>query len=133
MFIAIFRYNLLGIIDMAREYIVDRLSEGVIAVDSEGRLQYYNEHAKELYPEITKNADSVVNKLKDYIARGETISIGDSFFTPEEKELYIDGEMIGKLYALVDTTALKQREYKLKADAEILEMAANTMKDRLTQ
>ena len=30
------------------------------------------------------------------------------------------------------STALKQREYKLKADAEILEMAANTMKDRLT-
>lgn len=132
MFIAIFRYNLLGVIDMAREYIVDRLSEGVIAVDSDGRLQYYNEHAKELYPEITKNADSVVNKLKDYITRGETITIGDSFFTPEEKELYIDGEIIGKLYALVDTTALKQREYKLKADAEILEMAANTMKDRLT-
>ena len=39
MFIAIFRYNLLGIIDMAREYIVDRLSEGVIAVDPDGRLQ----------------------------------------------------------------------------------------------
>ena len=46
MFIAIFRYNLLGIIDMAREYIVDRLSEGVIAVDPDGRLQYYNEHER---------------------------------------------------------------------------------------
>lgn len=131
-FIAIFKYNLLGIIDMAREYIVDRLSEGVIAIDSEGRLQYYNEHAKELYPDITKDADSVVNRLKEAIAKGDTISIGDRFFTPEEKELYTDGEMIGKLYALVDTTALKQKEYKLKADAEALEMAANSMKDRLT-
>ena len=59
MFIAIFRYNLLGIIDMAREYIVDRLSEGVIAIDPDGRVQYYNEHAKELYPEIEIKPESV--------------------------------------------------------------------------
>ena len=38
MFIAIFRYNLLGVIDMARDYIVDRLSEGVIALDCDDKL-----------------------------------------------------------------------------------------------
>ncbi|MCR5341737.1 MAG: GHKL domain-containing protein [Butyrivibrio sp.] len=132
MFIAIFRYNLLGIIDMAREYIVDRLSEGVIAVDSEGGLQYYNEHAKELYPEINKDPAGVVDKLKEAIVKGETIIIGDRFFAPEEKELFAEGEVIGKLYALVDTTVLKQREYKLKADAAIIEMAANGMRERLS-
>lgn len=130
-FIAIFRYNLLGIIDMAREYIVDRLSEGVIAVDSDERLQYYNEHVKELYPEIGVNSDGIVKRLQDAIAKGETIEMGDRFYSPEEKELYADGEMIGKLYALVDTTVHKQREYKLKADAAILEMAADSMKERL--
>ena len=131
-FIAIFRYNLLGIIDMAREYIVDTLSEGVIALDCDGRLQYYNEHAKMLYPDITKDPGSVVEHLKEAITKGETLEIGDSFFTPQEKELYADGEMIGKLYALVDTTVLKQREYKLKADAAMLEMAADSMRDRLS-
>ncbi len=131
MFIAIFRYNLLGIIDMAREYIVDRLSEGVIAVDSDGRLQYYNDHAKELYPEITKDPESVVDRLKEAIVKGDTIVMGDRYYTPEEKELFAEDEMIGKLYALVDSTVLKQREYKLQADAAMLEMAAESMKDRL--
>ena len=131
MFIAIFRYNLLGIIDMAREYIVDRLSEGVIAVDPDGRLQYYNDHVKELFPEITKDAEGVVERLKEAIVKGDTLAIGERFFSPEEKELYAAGELIGKLYALVDTTALKQREYKLKADAAMLEMAADSMKERL--
>jgi hypothetical protein len=131
MFIAIFRYNLLGIIDMAREYIVDRLSEGVIAVDQDGRLQYYNEHVKELYPEITTQPESVVEGLKEAIVKGDTITIGERFFSPEEKELYADGELIGKLYALVDSTALKQKEYQLKADAAMLEMAADSMKERL--
>ncbi len=130
-FIAIFRYNLLGIIDMAREYIVDRLSEGVIAVDSDDRLSYYNEHVKELYPEITSDPGNVVKMLREAIVKGDTLEIGDRFFSPEEKELYADGELIGKLYALVDSTALKQREYKLKADAAMLEMAADSMKERL--
>lgn len=132
MFIAIFRYNLLGVIDMARDYIVDRLSEGVIALDESGRVQYYNEHAKELYPEITKDPANVVNKLQEAIIRGDTITVGDRFYTPEEKELSADGEIIGKLYALVDSTALKQKEYKLKSDAAILEMAARSMRERLS-
>ncbi len=132
MFIAIFRYNLLGVIDMARDYIVDRLSEGVIALDCDDKLQYYNEHAKVLYPDITKDPMNVVNTLREAIIRGDTIEIGDKYYTPEEKELSADGEVIGKLYALVDSTALKQREYQLKSDAAILEMAANSMKERLT-
>ena len=131
MFIAIFRYNLLGVIDMARDYIVDRLSEGVIALDCDDRLQYYNEHAKELYPDITRDPMSVVNTLREAIIRGDTIEIGDKYYTPEEKELSADGEVIGKLYALVDSTVLKQREYQLKSDAAILEMATNSMKERL--
>ncbi|WP_081675996.1 histidine kinase N-terminal 7TM domain-containing protein [Butyrivibrio sp. AC2005] len=132
MFIAIFRYNLLGVIDMARDYIVDRLSEGVIALDENGRLQYYNEHAKELYPKITDAPMSVVNTLREAVIKGDIIKVGDKYYTPQEKELSADGEVIGKLYALVDSTALKQREYQLKSDAAILEMAANSMRDRLS-
>lgn len=131
MFIAIYRYNLLGVIDMARDYIVDRLSEGVIALDCDDRIQYYNEHAKELYPDIIKDPMSVVNTLREAIIRGDTIKVGEKYYTPEEKELSSNGEVIGKLYALVDSTVLKQREYQLKSDAAILEMAANSMKERL--
>ncbi|RKM61260.1 ATP-binding protein [Butyrivibrio sp. CB08] len=131
MFIAIFRYNLLGIIDLAREYIIDTLAEGVIAVDSEGQIQYYNQHAKVLYPDIVKDPESVVTEIQEAIIKGDTITFQDRYYTPEEKELFDDGESFGKLYALVDTTVLKQREYKLKADAAIIEMAANNMKERL--
>ena len=64
---------------------------------------------------------------------GDTLEIGDRYYSPEEKELFADGEIIGKLYALVDTTVIKQREYKLKADAAILEMAADSMRERLKE
>lgn len=130
-FIAIFRYNLLGIIDLAKEYIVDRLSEGVIAVDSDGNLQYYNEHVKELFPDIIVSPDEVINKLQQVISAGESLTFGDRFYTPERKELLVDDEIIGELYALIDTTVLKQNEYKLKSEAAILEMAASKMRERL--
>lgn len=132
MFIAIFKYNLLGIIDIAREYIADRLSEGVIAVDTSGKVQYYNEHVRALYPEITQEPEAVVGRLQETIIKGDTIKVADRYYSPEEKEISSDGEVIGKLYALVDTTVLKQREYQLKSDAAILEIAADTMRERLS-
>ena len=48
MFISIFRYNLLGTRDIARDFMVDRLSEGVIAIDNERLHAGAREHAQEI-------------------------------------------------------------------------------------
>ncbi len=131
MYVAIFRYNLLGVIDIARDLIIDRLSEGVIAVDGDGRVQYYNEPAKSLYPALSDKPEAVVEEIKDAINKGDSIRANERIYTPEENELKNNDEDLGKLYALVDSTVLKLQKYKLKSDAEMLEMAANTMRDRL--
>ena len=131
MFIAICRYNLLGITDVAREFMIDRLSEGVIAVDGSGAVQYYNEHAKELLPKLETEPDEVIWELKKAIEDGETISLNDRIYSPEENDLTDGGEQYGKLYALVDATVLKQNELRLKAEAEVMEVAAGRMRERL--
>ena len=131
MYIAIFRYNLLGVTEIARDYMIDRLSEGVIAVDNEGKIQYYNDPAIQLYPDLVKDPEAVLDEIRNAISQGKTIKVNDRIFTPEENDLVDNGESFGKLYALVDSTVLKLREYKLKSDAAILEMAANTMRERL--
>ncbi len=131
MYVAIFRYNLLGIIDVAREYMIDRLSEGIIAVDPEGIVRYYNRPARELFPKLTDAPEEVVAKLHDLISNGGTITADGKIYTPEENTLTDHGENFGMIYSIVDSTAHKLNEYKLKADADILEMAAKSMKDRL--
>ncbi|MBE6015752.1 MAG: GHKL domain-containing protein [Lachnospiraceae bacterium] len=131
LFIAIFRYNLLGVIDAAKEVMIDRLSEGIIAVDTEGDVQYFNDPAGVLFPDIRKNPDGAVTLIKETIERGETLTIGEKIYKPDETEIKHNGEEFGKLYALVDATVLKQNEMKAKADAEILEIAATNMKERL--
>ncbi|MCR5735303.1 MAG: response regulator, partial [Lachnospiraceae bacterium] len=52
MLIAIFGFDLLGIREIARDFVIDRISEGIIAVDHEGRIQYYNEPVAKIYPEF---------------------------------------------------------------------------------
>ena len=131
MFIGIFRYDLLEIVDIAREFVIDRLSEGVIAIDNEGRVRYYNEPMKLFFPDMDSHPESVVRDVKEAVLEGETITLNDRIYKPEENDLKNRGESLGKLYALVDVTALKEKEYKLKSDAAILEMAAKTMRERL--
>ncbi|ETP71912.1 hypothetical protein UYO_2141 [Lachnospiraceae bacterium JC7] len=131
MYIAIFRCNLLGVIDIARDYMIDKLSEGVIAVDNDGKVQYYNEPALRLFPVLKEDAQKAVDEIKDAIDHGDTINLHDRIYVPEDNELSGGGEILGKLYSMVDSTELKKNEYRLKADAEILQMAASTMKDRL--
>ena len=131
MLVAIIKYNLLGIIDIAQEFVLDRLSEGVIAVDDQGVVQYYNEPATHICPGLKNDPQRVLEEVKNAVVREETITVNDRIYSPEEIELKEEGEYFGKLYALVDATELKQNELKLKADAAILEMAAESMKERL--
>ncbi|MCR4590034.1 MAG: GHKL domain-containing protein [Lachnospiraceae bacterium] len=131
LFVAIFRYNLLGVADIAREFVIDRLSEGVIAVDNEGEVQYFNEPMKLFYPSLPGDPKGVMSEVRDACIRGSTITLNDRIYKVEENELVNNGESLGKLYALVDVTSLKQNEYKLISDAAILEMAAKAMKERL--
>ncbi len=131
MYIAIFRYNLLGITEIAREFMIDRLKEGVIAVDNDDEVRYFNKPALRLYPEIQDRPGEVIGDIRATISKGDTIFRNGRYYTPEENEMVSNGEGLGKLYALVDATALKEKEYRLKSDAAILEMAAQSMKERL--
>lgn len=94
-------------------------------------MQYYNEPALKLFPVLKSDAQKAVDEIKDAIEKGDAINIHKRIYIPEENELSGGGEILGRLYSMVDSTELKKNEYKLKADAEILQIAASTMKDRL--
>ncbi|MBR5419859.1 MAG: response regulator [Lachnospiraceae bacterium] len=52
MLIGILGFDLLGAREIAKDFAIDRISEGIIAVDNGGRIQYYNEPAARIYPEF---------------------------------------------------------------------------------
>ena len=123
MLIAIFRYDLLDTLELTREYVVDKLSEGIIAVDTEGRVRYFNEPAKALYPQLTESPYETVDSIEEAISKGATIDIGDRIYTPCVNELEFEGENFGSLYMLVDDTEHYRYMDQLKEQRQLADRA----------
>ncbi|MCR5773828.1 MAG: response regulator [Lachnospiraceae bacterium] len=104
MLIAIIRYNLLDVESLAREYAIDELSAGVIAVDDNGRVTYYNKMAERIFPSLKEDAAGVLRVVREAISGNDPLHIGDRLYTPEEKILEQDNGNGGILYALTDST-----------------------------
>ncbi len=138
MLIGIFRFDLLGTREIARDFVIDRISEGIIAVDNDGRVQYYNEPAARLYPEFDifyGKADpgergsgatpyDILSVITDAVRKGESLNIGDRTYTPEENDLQYRGESYGKLYALVDDTDHYRYMEELQKQRDIADNAS---------
>ncbi len=124
MLIAIFSFDLLGAKELAREYIIDRISEGILAVDNNGTIQFVNEPMKKLYPNLISEKDTVLEAIASAIKNGKTIDIEDRVFTPEENILLYDGVDYGKLYALVDDTEHYRYMEALERQKELADEAS---------
>ncbi len=142
MLIAIISFNLLGTVEIAKEFVIDRISEGIIAVDNEDVIEYYNNPAQKIYPglgpdpllkfdhgEICWDDDEILNGIKEAVAKKSNIVIGDRIYTPEANDLFSGDEIIGKIYALVDDTEHYQYMSELEKQKEIADNA-NMAKSR---
>ena len=86
MLIGIFKFDLLGAREIARDFVIDRISEGIIAVDNEGRIQYYNEPVARLFPEFnsffarkgTMQEGSILPDKSDLIESRSDDAVGTS-------------------------------------------------------
>ncbi|MBQ3911910.1 MAG: response regulator [Lachnospiraceae bacterium] len=143
MLIAIVSFDLLGMNDIAKEMMIDRISEGIIAVDNNGIVQYYNEPAAGMYPKLSiddkihgeqlaearKGQSEIIDSIKKAIAEGKNIEINDRIYGPEENDIIHNGENFGKLYALADETDHIRYMDELRQQREIAD-SANEAKSR---
>ncbi|MCR4895452.1 MAG: histidine kinase, partial [Lachnospiraceae bacterium] len=137
MLVAILSCDLLGTGEIARDFVIDKISEGIIAVDKLGRVQYYNRPAAELFPELSRIPLLSNGKLKENrshhllpaeisraLKEATSITVGDRIYLPEENELLYEGESFGKLYVLVDETDHYSYMEELKRQRRIAEEAS---------
>lgn len=129
MLIAILSCDLLGTREIARGFVIDRISEGIIAVDNDGIVQYFNEPAKRLYPELSEGQKSVSAVILQALKDGGIIPRGERIFVPEENKLIYSGEIFGKIYTLTDDTEHYQYMAELQEQKEIAD-SANAAKSR---
>ncbi|MBE5852170.1 MAG: response regulator [Lachnospiraceae bacterium] len=127
MIVAIFSFDLLGTIDIAKEFVIDKISEGIIAVDNKDTIQYYNASAVKLWPMLeAEDADTkeILADIKASAIEGTNLTIGDRIYTTKENDLVYRGEILGKLYAIVDDTEHYEYMKELEKQKAIADSAS---------
>ena len=130
MLIAIFRYDLLGMTEIAKDFVIDRISEGIIAIDNEGTVDYFNKPAFRIYPELKTGAPSLPVGVTQAVIDHGTVTHEGRIYTPVENELHHHGESVGKLFMLVDDTEHYQYEEKLERKWTVRPGAASGLPGR---
>ena len=118
MLIAIFRYDLLGMTEIAKDFVIDRISEGIIAIDNEGTVDYFNKPAFRIYPELETGTASLPSGIVQAVTDHGTVTHDGRIYTPVENELHHHGESVGKLFMLVDDTEHYEYEEKLEKEVD---------------
>ncbi len=124
LYIAIFRYDLLDTKELARNFVVNRLSEAIIAVNTDGRLGYYNNPAAKLFPNLEEHADVVIADLQSLIKQNKPLYHEDKIFSAQENLLYRDCQKAGSVYIITDETEHFHYMEELKTQKMIADMAS---------
>ena len=129
MLIAIFKYRMLDAETLARNYVVDELSEGIIVVDSEGKIAYSNKPARRLFPGLArgtlagKEAYNLVERIRFAIYCDEPIRMNDRIYTPKVNSLMHGGLNVGTIYVLADDSEHYRYMDELREQKEIADGA----------
>ncbi len=129
MLIAIFKYKMLDSVTLARNYIVDELSEGIIVVDNEGKITYCNKPVIRLFPELEKVnlssrlAMNIIERIRFAIHCEEPIRLNDHVYTPRANVLLQKGEAVGMIYVIADDSEHYRYLDELKQQKKIADEA----------
>ena len=128
MLIAIIKYKMLDAIAAARNYVVDELSEGIIVVDSDDYISYFNKPAQRLFPVLAQKGavadpDDVITLIREAIDGEKPIRLNDRIYTPKPTALAMDGSNVGTLYALEDDTEHYRHMSELREQKQIADDA----------
>lgn len=122
MLVGIFRFNLLDTESLAKDYVIDELAEGIIAVDTSGDLKYFNKPAKNLFPKLTADPREILILLENGVRTQEPLRIVGRIYSVSANTLFDHNDVAGKLFSLSDDTEHFQymeelEEQKKRADA----------------
>ena len=125
--IAIFKYNLIDTLQLAKDYCVDELAEGIIVASSDGEVEYYNRPARLVFPELDKASRDVVRMLEERLQKKESFEKNGRIYLPQVKDLHNATQENARVYVLIDNTEQLKHMEELREQKEIAE-AANASK-----
>jgi len=123
MLFALVKYKLLDTLQLVKDYVIDDVSEGIVAVNPSGHIEYYNKPAKEIFPVIMNYESRILARLKESIETGEPFEENGRIYSPEVKPLVNNGVSAGEVYVLIDETDHYKYMKELEKQKKIAEEA----------
>ncbi|MCR4580045.1 MAG: HD domain-containing protein [Treponema sp.] len=123
-YIAIFAYDILETKTLAQNYVIEQVSEGIIAVNDDGSISFFNEKARAILPLLETEPQEALAKL-DYLIENEGFleyqeaeKDEKKKYTPKVNKLTDKNHSAGKVYILIDDT--KHYMYAEKLTREMM-------------
>ena len=129
LFIAIYKFGILDVMQVAKDKIIEKASEGVIVVDKDKKFLYANEKAKNILPYLmTENTETINNKIAEIFDGDATMIVANhGHYEAKVTELKENGYVKGYMAWLFDLTFINKYTEEIIALKEYAE-AANQSK-----
>lgn len=122
--IALFKYDLLDILQMTRDYVVDELAEAVFVIDADGNVEYYNKPAQAIFPLIAEDPKGVYLQVNRAVEEHKLLELDGRMYSPQIRSTKEMGNTKEKIYVLVDCTEQFRHMEDLQAQRDIAERAS---------
>lgn len=103
-FIAIFFCDILDSRELAREFVIENISEGIVVASDDGRMAICNSKGRKLLHSLHEDPDEAVMALRQLIADGRPLQAGTEVFSVKEEFLRNKKGVAGRVYLLTDET-----------------------------
>ena len=103
-YIAVFRFDILDTRALAKDFMIDEVSEGIIAVNRDGEVSFFNKSAEKIFPNLSSDGKSVIAQIKGLLKNGAVLQKDGRTFSLTEDELLAKAVSAGCAYMLIDDT-----------------------------
>lgn len=120
--ISLFRDKLFDTITVAKDLAVDDLDDGLIVLDNESTVLYYNNRAKHIYGELDNKRQytDILNELDNYIINKEKLFKNGEVYDVASRMISSDSTLYGKMYILTDFTENYHQYRQIKEQNDIM-------------
>ncbi len=119
--IFLYKDKILETLSMAQDQAIDELSSGLVVLDSDNTVIYYNKKARELYPFDDVNAlPAVMEELDNCIIEKKDIEHDNRVYNVSSRLLTKQNVYFGKMYVFNDITDSFRYARNAKEQADIM-------------
>ena len=116
--VSIFRYDFFDTVNLAKDYVVENLSDGLVVLGTQGQFVYANAPALRLFPQLNgREYNEAVEEIRKYCQKGKRMHRGENVYMVSEQDIFQNRTKRGKMYYLHDIT--DAYNYTTRLEAEI--------------